>query len=127
MWLSSSGASASGPFSVANISPRSFQQKLHEKTKREERALTVKELRQKEMLRETGQTSLGAVTLGEEVTDYGDDNRSAYEIIREWHEPPNEEVLSLTATHSLSNDITGKPYLFPTAIWKYFRMRTDPT
>jgi hypothetical protein len=70
--------------------PRSYQQKLEEKTRRETRALTVKELRQKEMLKEVGQTSPGVVTLGEELQDYGDENRSAYEIIREWNEPTED-------------------------------------
>ena len=39
--------------------PRSYHQKLDEKTKRETRALTIKELRHKELLRETGKTSPG--------------------------------------------------------------------
>jgi hypothetical protein len=83
--------------------------------------LTIKELRHKEKLREVGKTSPGVVTLGEEIIDEGDSNRSAYEIIREWHEPPEDEILSLAATHSLSCDPTGKPELFPLEIWRYVR------
>ena len=87
------------------MKPRSYYQKMDEKANRETRALTVKELRHKEKLKETGKTSPGVVTLGEEVKDCGDDNRSAYEIIREWHVPPDDEVLSLSVTHSLSTDL----------------------
>ena len=104
-----------------HMKPRSFHQKLGEKTSREKRALTVKELRQKEMLKDTGKTSPGVVTLGETVVDEGNNNPSMYEIIREWNETPEDEVLSLSESHSLSIDPTCKPDLFPIQIWKYVR------
>ena len=49
--------------------PRSYHQKLDERTRREKRALTIKELRHKERLKEAGKTSPGVVTLGEDIID----------------------------------------------------------
>ncbi len=79
---------------------------MEEKTKRGRRALTIKELRHKERMQEVGKTSPGVVVLGEDIENQVDENRSAYEIIREWHEPPEDEVLSLATKYSLSNDPT---------------------
>ena len=55
------------------------------------------------------------------MKDEGNNNPSMYEIIRGRKETSEDEVLSLSDSHSFSIDPTGKPELFRIQIWKYVR------